>query len=398
MDTPNETPGLSKAKLEMQSQGLFDNDKDAINDQSNHQQDGCHSPTNYQPSGPMSTDTITPNADSEQPHNEVEDALNDDDGSLSPKHDVPVEDMSENIAFPMDEENDEDGVILEDDGTTSDDSTQQEVGSRPNAAAETVRANPARKLSIKKANQLKAVAIQEPPLKPSGLYFDNITEARQVVYGLDWPARDDKTLSKTQEEREGIILELLNAIQDINDVKDRRTGAALQKRWLGEIADEGTKNEDANPDETQQTPKIGSDAVYKPWQKERICWDILATAERIYLEGTRFVSIIDPVKLQDYLLRMYKARIDKLMGGGLMEWYVLCAQKLLDNSATNRSMNDAHGEWIVVGRKESQSRQPIVGQDAVAVPTSGHSRKRMGDNPEGAASSPKSRAKRSRKA
>lgn len=96
----------------------------------------------------------------------------------------------------------------------------------------------------------------------------------------------------------------------------------LRKRWLGKISEGANEDEDededeyGDADEPRHTQNTAIDAVYKPWVKERLCWEILAstavpylvtgaeiakeTIERIYREGTRFVSILDPETIKKF--------------------------------------------------------------------------------------------------
>ncbi|KAL5118602.1 hypothetical protein ACEQ8H_003453 [Pleosporales sp. CAS-2024a] len=39
--------------------------------------------------------------------------------------------------------------------------------------------------------------------------------------------------------------------------------------------------------------KPGEADFYQPWEKEKICWELAHTAEKIYDEGTWFISILD---------------------------------------------------------------------------------------------------------
>jgi hypothetical protein len=91
------------------------------------------------------------------------------------------------------------------------------------------------------------------------------------------------------------------------------------------------------------------------------------------------VSIVDPLKLQDCeksrqlpfgdriamlarVFKMYKARVDKLMRGGVVEEYVLCPDTLFKISVSNRHHNDIRGENIVAGRElNGKAGKKIVG-------------------------------------
>jgi hypothetical protein len=91
------------------------------------------------------------------------------------------------------------------------------------------------------------------------------------------------------------------------------------------------------------------------------------------------VSIVDPLKLPDCeksrqlpfgdriamlarVFKMYKARVDKLMRGGVVEEYVLCPDTLFKISVSNRHHNDIRGENIVAGRElNSKAGKKFVG-------------------------------------
>jgi hypothetical protein len=90
--------------------------------------------------------------------------------------------------------------------------------------------------------------------------------------------------------------------------------------------------------------------------------------EKLYREGTHFITILDPKILQEAavwreltflqrkkkfveLLKSYKSRVDKLMRGPCLEEYVLTIGKLIKQSKANRENNDRRGQDLVEGRK-----------------------------------------------
>jgi len=92
------------------------------------------------------------------------------------------------------------------------------------------------------------------------------------------------------------------------------------------------------------------------------------TTERIYREGTAFVSILDPVMIERCekyrelafkerissvvgVLKSYKSRVDKLLRGGCVEEYVLCPDAVLQISSSNREQNDERQKDLAAGRK-----------------------------------------------
>ncbi|KAI4709434.1 hypothetical protein J4E89_005450 [Alternaria sp. Ai002NY15] len=240
------------------------------------------------------------------------------------------------------------------------------------------------KTEMKPNVNAKKTKRQAPPLKSFGLYFTEVTEARQKARGLDWPPREDETLPNTKEERIAVVRKLFTAIQDTSDIQDKMSSPMLKKRWLAESAGESSKDVVGNAGETKRTQKIATNTVYKPWVKERLCWDILVsfaiayaitganmnkeTTERIYREGAGFVSILDPVMIDRceksrkltfeerisklvVVLKSYKSRVDKLLRGGCVEEYVLCPDTLLQISSSNRQQNDERQKDLTAGRK-----------------------------------------------
>jgi hypothetical protein len=99
--------------------------------------------------------------------------------------------------------------------------------------------------------------------------------------------------------------------------------------------------------------------------------------EKLYREGTHFVTILDPKILEEAekwrkltfvqrkdtfveLLRSYKSRVDKLMRGPCLEEYVLTIGKLITQSKQNRVNNDRRGDDLVAGRQreDRQLKRP----------------------------------------
>jgi hypothetical protein len=119
-----------------------------------------------------------------------------------------------------------------------------------------------------------------PSLKPSGLYFSSVTEARQVVQGLNWDPRPDDSLPQNQQEREAIIHELFDAMQDMSVVQDKKSGLTLKKRWVRSEAADKMEDEGGEEPEGEAEQHVASDAFYQRWQKEKICWEILVSTHQ----------------------------------------------------------------------------------------------------------------------
>jgi len=240
------------------------------------------------------------------------------------------------------------------------------------------------KTEMKPNVNAKKTKRQAPPLNSFGLYFTEVTEARQKARGLDWPPREDESLPNTKEGRIAVVRKLFTAIQDTSDIQDKMSSPMLKKRWLAESVGESGEDRAGNAGETKPKQKIATNTVYKPWVKERLCWDILVsfamayaitganmhkeTTERIYREGAGFVSILDPVMIDRceksrkltfeerisklvVVLKSYKSRVDKLLRGGCIEEYVLCPDTLLQISSSNRQQNDERQKDLTAGRK-----------------------------------------------
>ncbi|KAI4939614.1 uncharacterized protein J4E92_000900 [Alternaria infectoria] len=266
------------------------------------------------------------------------------------------------------------------------------------------------KTEMKPNVNAKKTKRQAPPLQSFGLYFTEVTEARQKARGLDWPPHEDETLPNTKEERIAVVRKLFTAIQDTSDIQDKMSSPMLKKRWLAESAGESSKDVVGNAGETKRTQKIATNTVYKPWVKERLCWDILVsfaiayaitganmnkeTTERIYREGAGFVSILDPVMIDRceksrkltfeerisklvVVLKSYKSRVDKLLRGGCVEEYVLCPDTLLQISSSNRQQNDERQKDLTAGRKREDRLVKKPGKKKqILAPTPATSRKR----------------------
>jgi hypothetical protein len=90
--------------------------------------------------------------------------------------------------------------------------------------------------------------------------------------------------------------------------------------------------------------------------------------ERLYREGSHFITILDPKVLEEaekwrhltflerkdkfvVLLRSYKSRVDKMMRGTSLEDYVLNVGKMIKDSKSNRVNNDLRQTDLEAGRK-----------------------------------------------
>jgi hypothetical protein len=111
-------------------------------------------------------------------------------------------------------------------------------------------------------------------LKAHGLCFDNLEEARRLVQGLDWPPREDDSLPETDPERVAIALDLVDAMQDLSDVKDKIDGASLIHRWLGVPTEDP---EDAAGAEGEAKQRTATDEYYSLPSKHRVCLELVVS-------------------------------------------------------------------------------------------------------------------------
>jgi hypothetical protein len=133
---------------------------------------------------------------------------------------------------------------------------------------------PARKPRKKKQDKAPKVQKPAPLLKAHGLCFDNLEEARRLVQGLDWPPREDDSLPETDPERVAIALDLVDAMQDLSDVKDKIDGASLIHRWLGIPTEDP---EDAAGAEGEAKQRTATDEYYSLPSKHRVCLELVVS-------------------------------------------------------------------------------------------------------------------------
>jgi hypothetical protein len=257
-ETANLVPGLD---LGLQTPKLFDNgDGSAITEQYDDRRVVHHDSTNCWPLMPEDEVSLPLGSHYWQPVGKIRDAPDNGNVSLFPKPNAAKR-----------------GLGARDVVGIPNNTMRRMIQARPSASTETAGISSVRNPAAEKAQSQDPFGRQAPPLKSSGLYFSSLVEAHQVVHGLNWPPRHDDTLPKTLEERERYVSQLFNAMQDMSDIHDKQSGAMFQKRWLGEVVDQAVEDEDGNTNETRPTLHLASDAVYKPWEKEYICWDIVVS-------------------------------------------------------------------------------------------------------------------------
>lgn len=225
-----------------------------------------------------------------------------------------------------------------------------------------------RKLRKKGAPDAGAFAGYTPLPNEHGMYFDDDIHVSQAPDGLQWPPRDDPSLPTDSSSRRQVVKELLAAMNDVSSMKDQ-IGDIIVRRWLPEdyLAREEEKGELADDDEWLAYKASAVDKFYKPWMKEKVCWEVATVLEKLYREGTHFVNILDPGLLEEAtktreqtflerkeklidLLTHFKSRCDKLLRGTCTHEYVLVINKIVKESNANKINNDRRQKDLTAGR------------------------------------------------
>ncbi|KAF2822698.1 hypothetical protein CC86DRAFT_469993 [Ophiobolus disseminans] len=232
------------------------------------------------------------------------------------------------------------------------------------------------------------------PLNEYGMYFDSALDASQKTNGLNWPPRDDATLPVDLSARREVVKELLAAMNDVSSIEDK-IGDVLINRWLPDdfLDHQGSQDDGSNGSEWVARMAAAVNKFYAPWIKEKACWELADTLERLYREGTHFITIVDPGLLRDAekwrdltflerkdkcveLLKCYKSRADKLLCGSSTQQYALVVGKLLKESKANRINNDRRQRDLIAGRKRDDRKLKTRGR-----PSKKESSADLQDNP-----------------
>ena len=153
---------------------------------------------------------------------------------------------------------------------------------------------------------------------------------------------DDKTIPQNDEERGYWVLRLLLAMQNRDNVLDRRT----TKQW-------GSKEKDQ----------------YSEDQMESVCWNIVDTAERLHTQGLNIFPIYskkavsqavseqeltfaERIETLIELLCFFKARCDAFMKGVGNEEIIANPRSKLRSSIENRKLNDNRANEKTMTRKK----------------------------------------------
>ncbi|KAF2822699.1 hypothetical protein CC86DRAFT_423977 [Ophiobolus disseminans] len=199
-----------------------------------------------------------------------------------------------------------------------------------------------------------------PPLKPNGLYFSSLAEARQSVGKPNWmPPQDDDTVPSTIDEQAEWVLRLRTAMEDMSKYEDG-TSAKIRLRWLDR---DWVKGQERKEDDVLTNP------YYPPHWMEEKCWEIVNMCTRLHQIGPSTISSRNPGFLEmsfaykdltfeqrmnimiDCALRC-KNRVGELIGGGMIEKYLVTAPELVKQSMTNRDNNLRRQVFINEGKPE----------------------------------------------
>jgi hypothetical protein len=78
---------------------------------------------------------------------------------------------------------------------------------------------------------------------------------------------------------------------------------------------------------------------------------ILDPSKLAACEAARDLTFKERINTLERVCRQYKARVDKMLKGGVIEEYVLCPNTLITISRSNRGLNDTRMKDIVDARE-----------------------------------------------
>ncbi|KAF2844624.1 hypothetical protein T440DRAFT_374288, partial [Plenodomus tracheiphilus IPT5] len=159
--------------------------------------------------------------------------------------------------------------------------------------------------------------------------------------------KDDETIPSTDEERGRWVLRLLVAMKNRHAILDKKTKA--NKRW-------------ALPEDGKE-PKT----FYGEDEMERVCWEIVHTAEMLHRYGPQILTIFDHNTYEElnrdsaltfeermeYIIKMlcfFKAKCDSFMKGTCTEELVAAVRVKFAMALGNRKQNDRRAPLIQYGR------------------------------------------------
>jgi hypothetical protein len=193
-----------------------------------------------------------------------------------------------------------------------------------------------------------------PPTQPSdGLLFTSFAEAQATIVVRGWRSpSSDITIPTTDFQRQEVVLRLLAAINNIEDVYDAQGGQSFRKRWLA--------------------PLDGASVYYRDTDKEQVAWDILSLAESLHLNGpsvfmsfdtvfwrqttsTRNWTFAERIDKIEKLLAISKARCEKLLAGLSLQTVVGHPAYLIRMTKGNGMQNGKRQLLLEAGRAAKEA-------------------------------------------
>ncbi|KAI4660160.1 uncharacterized protein J4E79_005965 [Alternaria viburni] len=213
-----------------------------------------------------------------------------------------------------------------------------------------------------------AIALVQP--KFFGLSFRNLAEAKDSMLNRyienDWvPPANDSTIPTTDEDRAGHVAELLAAMKDTSACPDNQDKDRFAKRLTP-----GAKK-----------------AIYED-QMEKVCWQLVDTAEKLHFFGPKSFSIYDTTPLQTMyksrnltfgeridslceLLRLSKGRCFSLLKGENLETTVGAAPDKITGTILNNEQNGNRQKYIAEGRTRVKEKKATTSPEDQASVTDG---------------------------
>jgi hypothetical protein len=186
------------------------------------------------------------------------------------------------------------------------------------------------------------------PLTPTdGLTFTTLEEAEKAMTARNIPHEwraptPDGSIPQTHEDRSYWVLQMLEAMEDVEACKDHKNGFSFQKRWA----------------------TLG---YYKKVEMEKVCWLMLHIAERLHTVGPATTNIYDRDALKKLkaarnltfeqrltyvceMLRLSKHLCDNLMKGEGIEALIGAPKQKLSGARTMQVQNVKRQDWLEKGR------------------------------------------------
>ncbi|KAI4934900.1 hypothetical protein J4E85_002762 [Alternaria conjuncta] len=211
------------------------------------------------------------------------------------------------------------------------------------------------------------------PVQPRffGLSFRNLAEAKDSMLNRyiekDWmPPPNDSTIPTTDEDRAGHVAELLAAMKDTSACPDNQDKDRFAKRLTP-----GAKK-----------------AIYED-QMEKVCWQLVDTAEKLHAFGPKSFSIYDTTPLETMwdcrnftfgerieslceLLRLSKSRCFSLLKGENLETTVGAAPQKITGTILNNGQNKNRQKYIAEGRTRVKEKTATTSPEDQASVTDGN--------------------------